>query len=507
MHSFAFKPRRILLRLLGSNFNYLRSFKLYFSRNRRNISGKDFPADRIKAIEQASPKLCVEYYGHLNLDRPELNSDLFFLNRSKLEGNDILLSFDHKHDPLDERKMTESSKYGISCIALSDQAVGFSGAPAFFYKPVLNNYIKPDIPRKHREYKWLKEQLIYYKSLLDFWHSFFENYGVRIYVSWYKYSAEHCAIAEAIQKLGGILAIYQRAYEEFPSAETAISADVVFCFSRDVAEAESISKSRVPYYVVTGYFGDYRFSYVNPVALAIKQRLQHNGAKHIIAYFDENSADDSRWHTGHEFMRENYLFLLEKALKNPKLGIVFKPKVPSTLRRRLGPVAELLKQAEETGRCFVFEGGAMHGSYPPTAAALAADVAIHGHLCAATAGVESALAGVPTLLIDREGWQVSKLYRLGKGRVVFKEWAEAWEKLGTYFNDPKALPGFGNWSPIIGEIDPFRDGRAAERIGDYLSWLLEGFKTNIAREELLASVAERYRDKWGRDKIIEIKKG
>ena len=77
-------------------------------------------------------------------------------------------------------------------------------------------------------------------------------------------------------------------------------------------------------------------------------------------------------------------------------------------------------RVEETGRCFIFEEGNIFGSYPPATASLAADIAIHGHLFAATAGVESALTGTPTLMLDREGYSMSPLYELGVGRVIFK---------------------------------------------------------------------------------------
>ena len=32
-----------------------------------------------------------------------------------------------------------------------------------------------------------------------------------------------------------------------------------------------------------------------------------------------------------------------------------------------------------------------------------------------------------------------------------------------YFRTPGGIPGFGDWSKIIGELDPFRDGKAASR--------------------------------------------
>jgi hypothetical protein len=167
-------------------------------------------------------------------------------------------------------------------------------------------------------------------------------------------------------------------------------------------------------------------------------------------------------------------------------------------------VAEVLRQAQATGRCVVYEGGALHGSVPPAAAALAADVAVHGHLFAATAGVEAALAGVPTLLMDREGWPESTLRRLGAGRVVFHGWDALWGTCLEHWQRPGGAPGFGDWSDMLEELDPFRDGRAAERMGTYLEWLLESFRAGLRRETALADAAERYAARWGGAHILRV---
>jgi hypothetical protein len=203
-------------------------------------------------------------------------------------------------------------------------------------------------------------------------------------------------------------------------------------------------------------------------------------------------------------MQENYDFLLRKVLAEPWLGLVMKPKNPDTLRRRLGPVSVLLKEAEETGRAYIYEGGAVQGSHSPAEAAMEADLVVHGHLCAGTAGIESVLAGVPTLLMDREGWPVSPLYRLPFGVVVFQEWPELWKACIEHWDSPTGTPGFGDWTPILDELDPFRDGRASERMGTYLKWILEGFSAGLDRDTNLADAAERYCQQWGYDKVTQI---
>jgi hypothetical protein len=238
-------------------------------------------------------------------------------------------------------------------------------------------------------------------------------------------------------------------------------------------------------------------------ALKLRKKLEQNGAKKIVSVIDENSMDDSRWHSGHGLQRENYSYILEKVLEEKWLGVVFKPKRSIDLRKRLGPVADLLKKAEETGRCYIYEdSGRYTSSATPVLAGLSADICIHGHLCAGTAAMECALEGLPTLLIDREGSPYSKLYDLPEGKVVFKDWPSAIEALMKHFSIPEGISGFGDWTSIIDDLDPFRDGMAAYRMGTYLQWLIEGFENNIDREVIMLNAAERYKKQWGEDKVI-----
>jgi hypothetical protein len=57
---------------------------------------------------------------------------------------------------------------------------------------------------------------------------------------------------------------------------------------------------------------------------------------------------------------------------------------------------------------------------------------------------------------------------------------------------------------MLEELDPFRDGRAAERMGTYLQWLVQGFQAGLDRETVMADAAERYTQRWGQDKITDM---
>jgi hypothetical protein len=438
-------------------------------------------------------RMMAEYYGQLNLDRSECVSDLFFVHPQGVVGRDVCLVFNGSWDPVDGRKLQELRRNGVNAVALTPQSslVEEAEVPVFRYSP--SGSIVKFAP------EW-QEYAAEYERLRDYWKVFFTRYNIRVWQSWTKYDASHMAIADALSTLGGVSVVYQRAYETGSSPATAVAADIIFGFAPAGHEVECGNGSDFHYHVAVGYTGDGRFKSLPPVAQGVRSALMRHGARHIIAYFDENTVDDGRWFIGHDEARKNYTFWLEKLLANTELGLVFKPKRPVNLRQRLGNIAELLKRAEATGRCYVFEGGLIQGAFPPAAAALAADIAIHETLSAGTAGLESALAGTRTLLMDHEGWPRSPLYRLGP-EVVFTDSERAWQVCREYFRDPKVCPRLGDWSAMIDELDPFHDGRAAERMSIYLKDLLEGLRRGETASAVMELAAERYARQWGKDKI------
>lgn len=458
-------------------------------------------------ISFKQPKIGIEYYGLLNLEEPEKYSDFFYYQCSALDGRDVAAISYSPTFPIDEAVYKLLTHHQIQPIALHPKAsrhpackpvrpqlhrYSLNGAAPVFR----SGYVEPYAP-------FVKRTWVEYERIRNYWSDAFEANNIKTYISWYKYDATHCAIGDAIKKCGGVMALYQRTLDVTPFIESAMDIDVFFGSSGWIAEMEKEIQSVIPYFVVTGYVGDHRFSILNGKSKALRQKLLQGGAKFIMAFTDENSSPDSRWHTGHDPMRANYEFLLKKVVTQPWFGLVIKPKVPSTLRKRLGVQAELLREAEKTGRCFVCEGGIVHGSYPPAFASLASDVTVHGHLCGATAAFEAALSGVPTLLMDKEGWSVSPLYQLGVGKVVFHDWNTLWDVVLDLRQHGKKT-GIGDWSPMLDRLDPFRDGRAAERMGTYLKWMIDDFKTGCDREMVMANAAERYCRQWGEDKIIAI---
>ncbi|HAZ07893.1 MAG TPA: hypothetical protein DCZ01_05060 [Elusimicrobia bacterium] len=499
----AFPPiKRLLMRRLSPKTSDLLRFLRAHGLGglRLWLSGKEvFP------VAPKRPRLAVEYYGHLNLDDATRPSNLFFWRKSKIKSEDILILFGLFNDRLDSRRLAEIRRHGLDAVAIHPSAVSDISLPLFIPRVRHETTIAPS-GKGDMETLWLEERTSDYASRRAFWAELFERTGVKVFFSWYKNDPTHCAIADALQGLGGVTAIYQRSFEANQDLGLTVDADIHFAFSRASVDLGELNRSNIRYNVVTGYFGDYLFAPLRQRARELRESLLKSGAHKIVAVFDEYSKPDARWTPGHDFQKDNYRLLLEKVLSEPWLGVIFKPKRPKNLHQRLGPeVTGLLLRAQATGRCRVLERSDFLSEQTPAEAAMAADIAIHGHISAGTAGMEAALAGVPTLLIDPEGFLDSPFYRLGEGRVVFKDWGSLWEALQRHWDTPSGTEGFGDWSPLLDEFDPFRDGRAAERIGEFLDSVLQHLKDGHGREASMAAAASRYTARWGQDKITEIR--
>ena len=497
----AYRPILIVARLLGRDLRSIAERWL----PARTAAAEPAPAGRSTAC--ATPGIALQYYGHFNLDAPEQHSDFFFWQQSELTGRQVVALFPFPQDRLDAARGGQLARHGIRAIALRRAATTLGARFVYTRTSLLRNVLRAatvvagalgDARRA-----WAVGQRRLFESEVEYWERLLENCNARVFLTWFKYTSAHGAIAEAVHRRDGVLAIYQRSYEGNPSAQTAVVADLMFGFAPAGAAVEARSGSRIRHYVATGYLGDHRFPLAQPAASRLREALRLRGARFVVAFFDESSFLDPRWGVGVERSRRHYRFLLDQVITDASLGLVLKPKTPRTLRIRLGGMGELLDRALATGRCHIFDEGVLQGSAPPVQAALAADVAIHESVASGTAAMEAALAGVRTLLMDDDGWTMSPLYRLGSERVIFRDWDALWEAVGT-MRSGERRSGLGDWSSLLDELDPFRDGRGAERMGNYLQWLVDDFAAGATRDAALERATERYRREWGQDKVLSV---
>jgi hypothetical protein len=280
--------------------------------------------------------------GDLNLLNDGYHSDFFW----QLNSNFLLQNIVCKHHSEEEKKYL--SKYGVYSI----------GEGIYSDRGDSRKYIKPKLNYSNRfrkESQVVQEILASYDLERFYWSSLFKQHGVKIYLTWFKHSNHHIAWSDAIRDNGGISVVWQMAFDGFINAHCIVKSDIVFSFSKFSDEIEKKLGSKIKYNVIVGYPKDYASSLVRDKANKLREKLKANGAKKIVFVIDENSTDDSRWHTGHELQRENYTYILEKLLEVPWLGVIFKPKRIISLRQRLGPVVDLLEKAKAKSKAAVPE--------------------------------------------------------------------------------------------------------------------------------------------------------
>jgi hypothetical protein len=133
----------------------------------------------------------------------------------------------------------------------------------------------------------------------------------------------------------------------------------------------------------------------------------------------------------------------------------------------------LLDAAIATGRMIDLCEGSHRNIVLPAEAALASDMAI-SHVIGGTAAVESALAGTRCVLINFNGLKTANDELYARGFVVFDSIENALGAIEKFRAGDARYAALGDWSAFLHELDPFRDGRAAERLRETLEAIVCG---------------------------------
>ena len=226
------------------------------------------------------------------------------------------------------------------------------------------------------------------------------------------------------------------------------------------------------------------------LAQATSTNLRERGARYILALFDGSTPSPNF-----------YRFFMEWLIDDPRLGLLIKPKRDNWLAA-YDSMGGLFERARDTGRVHAFSR-----SMWPADVALASDFAIgRGSL---SANVVSALAGARVINLDYQRLDQNTLtkpyailHTLGPERCVFHDHETLRQAVTDYVRDPSSNPHLGDATPVLDQFDPFRDGRASQRIGEYVQWYLGGRDNGLSRDDALRRAAECYADEWGADKVV-----
>lgn len=216
-------------------------------------------------------------------------------------------------------------------------------------------------------------------------------------------------------------------------------------------------------FVSVGYLYDGITSFVIEKARKHREIMMRSGAKFIVCYFDESVQHD-RWGlvSKDDHLREIHV-LAKMILADPTFGVVVKSQFVSNSSSSLHPKDKIIQAAKATGRYYELVKGVHRNDIYPTEAALVADLCI-AHKFGATAALEAAVAGVRTVLIDLYSTKTLWDDVYANAAIQYDSIDALMAAIARYRAGDPNEAALGDWSPILHHFDPYRDGKAANRL-------------------------------------------
>jgi len=223
----------------------------------------------------------------------------------------------------------------------------------------------------------------------------------------------------------------------------------------------------------TGYLHDGAFKRLGRRSAMHRETLMKAGARFILCYFDENAFLGKYDLVLREDLLGELRTLLELVVADPSFGLIVKSQFQRHSPVRFPELTDLRSAAASTGRYLELSHGSVRNIVFPAEAALAADVAL-SQAVGATAALESALSGTRTILLNPYGVKTENDRLYEQVDIVYPSLDCALAAIREYRAGKKDRAGLGDWSSILHEFDPFRDGGAAGRLRSVLENQMKG---------------------------------
>lgn len=438
--------------------------------------------------------------------------DFPWLLTTNVPHHQILMYFERKDMPVTDEMFEVLRQKEIKCIAMSAGASKSKNIEVNELRReaarTMWGFINKLVPLAFKELvNGRFRSLAYFPELLNFTREYSEAYDfylrnrIKINVAFLDLNPYRIARDLALRATGGVSISYQVSNWPIPNITFGSGADTMFLFGPHYRSILQRSGACNENYVISGYFSDYSFTTVEDQAKELKRSLLNNGAKFILSYFDENSSDARMSLSSNDTSLKIYKKLLDWVLNDEKIGLICSPKRPMTLLKRLPEIAELIKDAEATGRCIFMSGSYAAENYP-VEAAKASDMAI-ALLMGGTVSLESYLAGLRSVYLDLEGLYAYPEYKQGKDKIVFDDVDSLISAIKRYSSNRVKYDDIGNvrYFPNFKKKDPFQDGNASLRMGQYINWLYEKFKSGESRDNAIEYANRNYAEQWGSEYV------
>jgi len=445
---------------------------------------------------------------------PADRSNFPWLVMSDIPRDQVMVYFETPNVAAIDDMVREFDKHGIQYLAVSRSATRSTKMPVFTVgkgvtSRILANTFRVVLLTFRSMVCFDAKILAYLPHVVHFIrehataYDLFLRHNVKIYIDYEAYNPRRIARHIALKENGGVSICYQMSHMPIANVGQGTGVDIHFIFGPYYYPRLKYVGSVNDVVLSYGYIADFSFKPAGKRSKIVREQLKRNGVKFIVAYFDENSSDDRMSVLPDKRSRMIYERLLNWVSTDPEMGLLCSPKFPNTLLKRMPEVEDSIKAAEKTGRCLFMKGLHNTQNYPNEIGQMS-DIAI-SLLIGGTTCLENLLAGVRVVSLDLEGFYSFPEYTWGRDTIVFDDLEKLISAIDRFRRDRKNVDELGNPMnvPTLSKKDPFRDGNAARRMGQYVHCLLEMFDNGESRQQAIAYANSKYAENWGIENVME----
>jgi len=432
------------------------------------------------------------------LDQSKQN-DLFWWNHTDIKGSRLKYLFDRNDYQPTLDIVSRISKQGFTPIAMNRNALG--EVPSRYYRQrvslvrilqVIRTLLRILILALRSDILSRDILLVLMKDLVSSLKLERQYKALGLAVLWHYQESGPDHITSAIHLAGGIRLGTHWSCADSPNTGNMRTPHVYFLWgahdARICIESRSISQQLV---IAGCAISEMNIGSVpRDETLRKASSARDKGAEIVLVLFDNSTR-----------VTNFYKYFLQWMLDDSRLGVLIKPK-KINMRIAHSELDNLFSSASATGRMHILDPYMWPG-----------DAAKIGDFCIGlgtmSAVAVSALAGARTIYLDYARLNHNPLTKpyttldsLGSDRCVFYDHETLQTSISQYLDDPLSKPYLGDATPVLDQFDPFRDGKARQRIGEYVKCYVENIDKGKSREHSLTCASMDYAEKWGEDKVV-----
>lgn len=447
----------------------------------------------------AGPRVALQYCWGVDETR---RNDLYWHDGARLDAEHVLFYFDRSDSPLTSSLRDELDRRRLGWVVRARAGCGIPGMPVWhpslrdrvtgaewIVTLVLEATLWPRLMR-FGDWVWLLAWAIAVVRDVNYWRSFFAGHGVVAHTNHSGLAGvTHSVQSLALQIVGGLNFRTTYSYHSILNPRESGDFHVFFAWGRCAGSSPGVLQyhRRSKHIVVTGYPFDGRGQGTLTRGDLLSLAKASPGTR-LLGAFDEAVARYSEY--SRSIWDGFYGGLTALALSREDILVLMKPKDHTA--EEIIDAVDGLDEAIKVGRVVIL-------GHETNAVEVGRNVDLVIGLGISTPSIEAAMFGVPALHYDPARRKSEQLIEEGRGGLVHQEWDSLLVPLERFLDEDPV--GVGDHAEVVGEIDPFRDGRSAARIRAYMSHYFAHRASGTGLTEAIAFANQVYQGEWGDDKV------